>query len=153
MRFTMTKEGVERLATEDPPVILDAGKVCREFTGPSVREGLLGGFPKWILDWGKRALKVTDTRNMDVIDARLLYYVLAMRKVDHTALPIDNFKYLALTDFELVQHVVPFLDRDGDCGECSMDLDHPVHLDPEPAVELPPTKVPAGPGMTGTESG
>jgi hypothetical protein len=156
MRFTMTPDGVERLAAGDPAVVLDPKRVCREFYGPPVREGLLGGFTRGELGWAKKQLKVTRTDAIDVTDARLLYYILAMRHADHTLLSISHFDALALTDFELVQHVPPGLDRDGDCAECSMPLDHPVHLEPEPddlpADELPPTPAGSGPATSETST-
>jgi hypothetical protein len=145
MRFVVTEDGAGRLG-------LDPGRVCgREFDGPSVREGLLGGFPRGVLKWAKRELKVQAVEQIDVNDARLLYYVISMRNTDHTLLPISRFDDLALTDFELVKHVVPFKDQDGDCGECSMSLDNPVHIrDDDAGPELPPTTGPDSPATTET---
>lgn len=151
MRFTMTEEGVKRL-NEMERLNLDPGQVCVEFSGPSVREGLLGGFTRGELGWAKKALKISRTDGLDLVESRLLYYVLSMRHVNHALLPITHFDKLALTDFEQVQHVVPYLDRDGDCGECLMSVHANIHLDPEPADgdddgELPPTQ-----GSPATES-
>jgi hypothetical protein len=156
MRFTVTTEGAERLG-------LNVDKVCylpgtepdgtrrpREFNGPSLREGLLAGVPRGILAWAKKALKVQRIDQLDLIDQRLLYYVITMRGVDHTLLPIERFDDLAVADFELVQHAVTFLDRDGDCGECSTPVDNPIHIDGEDTGDLPPTTGPGGPEMTGT---
>jgi hypothetical protein len=139
MRFIVTEDGAGRLG-------LDPSRVCgREFNGPSVREGLLGGFPRGVQKWLKRELKVMVIDQIDTSEARLAYYVLTMRNVDHTLLPISRFDDLALTDFELVKHVVTERDQDGDCGECNMSLDNTsVHIQPDTAgspgaAEVPPT--------------
>jgi hypothetical protein len=136
MRFIVTEDGAGRLG-------LDPSRVCgREFNGPSVREGLLGGFPRGVQKWLKRELKVMVIDQLDTSEARLAYYLLTMRNVDHTLLPIGRFDDLALTDFELVKHVVTFRDQDGDCGECNMSLDNTsVHIpdDTAGAAEVPPT--------------
>lgn len=157
MRFSITLEGAERLA-------LDAQRVCwtdtsgqrgrREFSGPSVREGLLGGFTRGELKWAKQKMGVVLTDQLDLVDCRLLYYVLSIRRADHKLLPIDRFDDLALDDFELIKHVVSFLDQDGDCGECTFRVgNRAVHLDPEPgAGDVPPTTDPASRGTTGTET-
>jgi hypothetical protein len=145
MRFIVTKDGAGRLG-------LDPARVCgREYDGPSVREGLLGGFPRGVLKWAKRELKVQQIEQLDIADCRLLYYVITIRNTDHTLLPISRFDDLALTDFELVKHEVTFLDQDGDCGECSMSVDNPVHIraDDE-GIELPPTTDQGDQETTGT---
>jgi hypothetical protein len=129
----------------------DGTRRIREFDGPSLREGLLAGIPRGIIGWAKKQLKVQHVQQLDMFEQRLLYYVIAMRHADHELLPIERFDDLALTDFELVQHVVPFKDRDGDCGECSSSIDSPIHLDPIDAGELPPTTGPGGQETTGTE--
>lgn len=143
MRFTMTKEGAARLD-------LDPARVCQEFDGPSIREALLGGFPRGVLGWAKKALRVDRTEQLDVVDSRLLYYVITMRMVDHTLLPIARFDELALTDFELVKHEVTSFDQDGDCGECSMTLDNRVHITSDDPPEVPPTQAPDGPATSAT---
>lgn len=159
MRFSVTPEGAQRLGLDVdkvcylPGTAPDGDRITREFSGPSLREGLLAGVPRGILGWAKKALKVQRTEQLDMFEQRLLYYVIAMRGADHTLLPIERFDDLALTDFELVQHVVPFKDRDGDCGECSSPLDSPIHLDPiDASAEVPPTTDPGGPETTGTET-
>lgn len=162
MRFIVRTDGAERLG-------LDPGRVCylpgqkgpdgepvvREFSGPPVREGLLAGFPRGVIGWGKKALKVQRTEQLDLLDQRLLYYVLSIRSVDHTLVPITMFDDLAVADFELVRHVVPFLDQDGDCGECSMPVSLALHLSDDDATgrELPPTTAPGDPGTTATATG
>jgi hypothetical protein len=164
MRFFITPEGAARLRELGRPI--DVDKACylpgtlpdgtrqvREFTGPSLREGLWGGWPRGIQNWAKKQLKVQRITDLDIVESRLAYYVLAIRGADHQLLPIDWFDDLAVTDFDVVQHVVPFLDRDGDCGECSATIDNPVHLDKESAADLPPTTAPAGPETTGMETG
>jgi len=98
-----------------------------EFDGPPIREGLLAGFTVGELRWAKKELNVPAIEQIDAIEARLLYYVLTMRRVDHTLLPIARFDTLTLLDFELVQHWVEGLDRDGDCGECSQPIGSPIH--------------------------
>lgn len=149
MRFIVTEDGAARLG-------LDPSRVCgREFDGPSIREGLLGGFPRGVQKWLKRELKVQAVEQLDVNDSRLGYYVLTMRNTDHTLLPISRFDDLALTDFQLVRHEVTSLDQDGDCGECSMSIDNTsVHIQPDDqstgAAELPPTTAPDDQGTTET---
>lgn len=160
MRFTVTTEGAERLGLnvdkvcyQPGPADPDGVRKLREYDGPSLREGLLAGFPRGVLGWAKKALKVQRVEHLDMFEQRLLYYVIAMRNTDHTLLPIDRFDDLAMTDFELVRHVVPFRDRDGDCGECSSPVDSPIHLDPLDAAELPPTTGPDGSETTATAIG
>ncbi len=156
MRFTVTTDGAERLGLNVDKVCYlpgaepDGSRRAREFNGPSLREGLLAGVPRGILAWAKKALKVQRIDQLDLMEQRLLYYVITMRGVDHTLLPIERFDDLAVADFELVQHVVPFKDRDGDCGECSTPIDNPIHLDPVDDGELPPTTGPGGPETNGT---
>jgi hypothetical protein len=167
MRFYITEEGATRLrdvahrpidvdrACYLPGKLEDGSRPVREFTGPSIREGLMGGWPRGIQSWAKKQLKVYKITDLDLVESRLLYYVLAIRGVDHQLLPIEWFDDLAITDFDMVQHVVPFLDRDGDCGECSASVDNThVHIDAGPgAGDLPPTTDPGTPEMTGTETG
>jgi hypothetical protein len=166
MRFMFTLEGAERLAERHQ---FDADRACwtstgndrerREFAGPSVREGLLGGFTRGEVKWAKQQLKIMVTEQLDLMDCRLLYYVLSIRRAPgaqaHKLLPIDWFDDLALDDFQLVRHHVEYLDQDGDCGECTMAVgNRAVHYQPEPgapgADELPPTTAPDGPETTGT---
>lgn len=161
MRFKMTEDGALRLGLDPNRVCFlpgqtgpDGAPVVREFSGPSVREGLLGGFPRGVIAWLKKELKVTHVSQLDIIDSRLAYYVIAMRSTDHSLLPISRFADLALTDFELIRHVVTIFDQDGDCGECNMTLDNPVHIPAEPgADEVPPTTGPAGPETNATATG
>lgn len=145
MQFEMTEEAAERLG-------LDPGKVCRTFDGPSTREGLMGGFPRGVLGWIKKALRVDRIDQLDLQESRLAYYLLTMRSTDHRALPVERFDDLALTDFRLVKHYVTSRDQDGDCGECNMPIDlWSVHFEPEVgAGDVPPTTAPDGPGTTET---
>ena len=165
MRFVILPEAAERLRELGHQI--DPERACyvpgtdehgerkrREFSGPSVTEGLLGGFPRGVLGWAKKALKVQRTEQLDLVESRLLYFVIAIRNVDHKLLPIEWFDDLTLTDFQLVKHVVTSLDQDGDCGECNMTLDNDrVHIPADPdAAEVPPTKDPAGPATNETET-
>lgn len=159
MRFMVTPEAAERLQLNVERVCYlpgtgpDGERKRREFNGPSLREGLLAGVPRGILGWAKKRLNIQRIEQLDVFEQRLLYYVIAMRGTDHELLPIERFDDLSLTDFELVRHVVPFKDRDGDCGECSSPIDSTIHLDPPSPVELPPTTDPGGPETNGTGIG
>jgi|SRR5687768_1422762 len=155
MRFIVTKEGAERLELDYARFTVvgpDGTRIPREFDGPSNREALLGGFPRGVIGWAKKQLKVSRVEELDVLDSRLLYYVLTLRMVDHTLLPMSRFDDLAMTDFELVKHEVTEYDQDGDCGECSMPLEHSVHITSDDGPDIPPTTVPAEQVTTGTET-
>lgn len=159
MRFMVTPEAAERLQLNVERVCYlpgrapDGERIRREFDGPSLREGLLAGVQRGKLGWAKKHLKVQRTEQLDMFEQRLLYFVITMRDADHTLLPIERFDELSLIDFELVRHVVPFKDRDGDCGECSSPLDSAIHLDPPSPVELPPTTDPGSPETNATPIG
>lgn len=148
MRFTMTREAAARLGLSVDRVCGPEGEPAREYDGPSVREGLLGGFPRGVIEWLKRQLKVARIEFIDIASSRLAYYALTMRSADHTLLPFDRFDDLSLTDFELVRHVVTHKDQDGDCGDCSQPLNAPVHIaadDDAPGAGVPPTTAPGSP--------
>jgi hypothetical protein len=149
MKFTIHPEAIERLG-------LDPVAAGREFDGYTNREGLLGGVPRGILKWVKRELKVDRIEQLDAADGRLVYYLIAIRNVDHTLLPISRIDELATTDFVLTPHLVTSKDQDGDCGECSQPIDSPLHrvydedgqqLD---QPEVPPTRAPGIPVTTET---
>lgn len=135
MRFTITKEAGQRLG-------VDPKWIGYEFDGPTIRETLLGGFPRKSVKYAKSALRVDRVEQMDVFDLRLTYYLLTLKEVDHTILPFSRFDDLAIADFELLQHVVTSFDQDGDCGECSRPLDDRVHIRDDGTPEIPPTRVP-----------
>lgn len=151
MRFTITEDAIRRLK-------LDPERASREFDGFPTTEGLLGGVPRGVLKWTKRQLKVERTEEIDAADARLAYYLLAIRNEDHTLLPFDRIDELALADFALVRHHPRTLDQDGDCGECNHALEHPVHNvpgeDPDDDAGLVPAPRPTvatgGPEIGGT---
>jgi hypothetical protein len=160
MRFTITLEGADRLSLDVERACWSASadpenpgeRARREFNGPSVREGLLAGYTRGEIKWAKQKIGVMLTDQLDLVDCRLLYYVLGIRRTDHKLLPIERFDDLALDDFALSKHVVTFLDQDGDCGECTLRVSNrAVHIDADPAAdELPPTTAPDGPATTGT---
>lgn len=153
MRFTMTREAAARLGLSVDRVCGPETGPAREFDGPSIREGLLGGFPRGVIEWLKRQLKVDRTERIDLVSSRLAYYALTMRSTDHTLLPFDKFDDLSLIDFRLAPHPVTSFDQDGDCGECARPLDDPLHLTEdgdEPGAGVPPTTAPVSPGTTGT---
>lgn len=149
MRFTITDEAIDRHGLND---------ICRgrEFSGPSIREGLLGGWPRGVIGWVKRELKVSRSEEIDVGDARLVYYLLAIKTEDATLLPFRRINDLALTDFDITRHEVTMFDQDGDCGECSQPVEALVHRMPvgldvvAGEVVIPPTTAPASPGTTET---
>jgi hypothetical protein len=143
MRFTITDEAIARLG-------VSPSAAGREFGGWSTKEGLLGGVPRGVLRWAKRELKVDRVEQIDSADARLAYYLLAIKNVDHALLPFSRLDELALTDFELVRHEVASLDQDGDCGECNQPVDAPMHIQSDGAPEPRPTRAPDGPGTTAT---
>lgn len=120
MEFSITPEAVKRLG-------LDPGRAGRTFDGPTTKEGLLGGIPRGVLKWAKRQLKVDRIEEIDVADARLVYYLIAIRGVDHELLPIGRIDELALSDFELTPHPCTSLDQDGDCGECNQPVSAKIH--------------------------
>lgn len=115
----------------------------QEFTGPDTREGLLGGFTVGERRWARQALKLPSADEMDVGDARLLFYFLTIRRSDHRLLPPEKFDELTLLDFELVRHVVTELDADGDCAECHRPVDAALHLPAEDGAEPDPTSRPS----------
>jgi hypothetical protein len=149
MKFRITPEAIERLG-------LDPVRAGQVFDGYTNREGLLGGVPRGILKWVKRELKIDRIEYLDAADGRLVYYLIAIRNVDHTLLPISRIDELATTDFQLEPHLVTSLDQDGDCGECSQPIDAKLHrvydedgqLIEQP--EVPPTQGPGSPATTET---
>jgi hypothetical protein len=143
MRFTITDEAIKRLE-------LRPDLSGQEFEGPSIREGLFGGFIRKDKEWLKKQLGVRELALVDVFDSRLAYYLMAIKEEDHTILPFTRLGELALTDFMLAKHVVTSYDQDGDCGECSQPVDASIHIEPESPVEVPPTTAPAGPEPTPT---
>lgn len=143
MRFTITPEAIERLR-------INESALGREFNGWSTKEGLLGGVPRGILKWAKLQLKVERTEQLDAADARLVYYLLAIKNADHRLLPFSRIDELALTDFELVKHEVTSLDQDGDCGECNQPVDSIMHLSSDGGPAPDPTKGPGERETTGT---
>jgi hypothetical protein len=114
----------------------------REFNGPSVRLGLLGGFTTGELRWAKEKLfKVARIEDVDAADSRVGYYFLTLRRADHTLAPVDVWADLSGIDFDLVPHEVTVLDADGDCGECNQPLaNEALHT----GVNVPPMS-PAAP--------
>lgn len=149
MRFVITAEAAARLGLS-PSAVQDADGQPREFSGWSTKEGLLGGVPRGILRWAKQQLKVERTEQLDAADARLVYYLLAIKLVDHRLLPFARIDELALTDFELVKHQVTSLDQDGDCGECNQPVESLMHLSSDGAPAVGPTGAPDGQETTAT---
>lgn len=146
MRFTMKKDSIARLG-------LPARVAEMEFDGPPVSEGILSGFPRGILKWAKRELKVDRVEQLDVIERQLAYYLLTMRNVDHTLLPFSRLDDVAAYDFTVTPHEVTQVDRDGDCLECSMPTDASVHRLEDghvSVVEPDPTPAPDSPGKPST---
>ena len=78
MRFTITPEAIKRLG-------LNPARADREFDGFPTAEGLLGGVPRGVLRWAKKQIKVERVEEIDAADARLIYYLLAIRNDDHPA--------------------------------------------------------------------
>lgn len=121
----------------------------REFDGPPVDEGLLAGFTVGELRWLKRELRTPGgIETLDAIEARIAYFVLAIRREDHTLLPVSRFDDLTVREFPLVPHVLTKADRDGDCLECGNSPAAQVHIpqdvepDPTRAVHVEPIPMP-----------
>lgn len=138
MKFRFTARAAQTLG-------LPETNMEREFDGPATRDGLLMGYTAGEVRWLRKHLGVTSTTDIDIVDARIGYYFLAIRREDHTLWPPARFDDLAVSDFELVQHeVVHPLDDDGDCGECHQPVTSGLHTgDPGPD----PTR-PAGSTLT-----
>lgn len=105
----------------------------REFEGPKVSRGLLGGFTVGEIRWAKKELKVSAAEDFDAVEAEILYHVLSIRRADHRLLPISQFGDLSLLDFMPVPHVIN-PDESGDCMDCGRPPQAPVHTE---APEVP----------------
>jgi len=125
----------------------------QQFEGPPVDEGLLGGFTLGELKWLRRELKIPGIQALDVVEGRVAYCVLTIRREDHTLLPLSMWDDLTFRDFPLVPHPIK-PGRDGDCTECQMTADAPVHIEqdigPDPTrpggedeEDQPPTATPS----------
>lgn len=130
----------------------------KEFEGPRVDRGLIVGYAVGELRWAKKELKVARIEDLDAIEARILYYVLAIRRHDHTLLPISRFEKLTVLDFDVASHAF-VLDDDGDCRECLQPRESSVHVaepDEQPIAQpvaepAEATRAVAAPSLAGAE--
>lgn len=121
----------------------------RVFTGPPVHRGALAGFTMNEQKVARMRLKLDSLETLDSGAVTILYYVLSIRREDHTVLPIENFGDLTALEFDVAAH--PFdLDTDDTgeretCRECNNYRTFRAHngLDPvgptEPAESSPST--------------
>lgn len=107
----------------------------RVFNGPDKSQGLLACWNVRTLRTFKAAQKIAKLDDMELHEAQLMYYMLAVRAEDHSLLSLHEFEDLQLDHFRIAPHDVVSLDVDGDCGDCNGSVDADWHT----GVNLPPT--------------
>jgi hypothetical protein len=120
VRFAIRSTAIDRLD-------LSQDLKEREFEGPSLEDGLLGGFTAGEARWARKAVGIASTAEMDQLEVQLMYFFLAIRREDTTALPAKKFFDLANSDFEIVVHV-PVGDPVEGCIQCGRAFEAKVHL-------------------------
>jgi hypothetical protein len=118
VRFTVSDEAIERLGLPELK-----GK---EFEGPRVDRGIIGGFTIGEIRWAKKSLLRIDLiQEVDAAEIRPLYFALAIRRTDPRLLPEKRFSELMDTDFVVAPH--EYVGELRECGECLEPVRSPVH--------------------------
>jgi hypothetical protein len=123
MRFTLRPEAIERLD-------LSPDLKEREFEGPSLEVGILGGFTFGECQWACKQINVPGTDSMDQVGVQLLYYFLSIRRGDPQAIPAKRFRDLMNIDFEIVRHT-PEGDPLEGCIQCGRAWEASLHQTPD----------------------
>ena len=128
MQFTIKPEAIERLS-------LSPDLKERQFEGPSLAEGILGGFTYGECRWACKQLGVPGTDDLDRLGVQLMYYFLAVRRDDAQAVPAKRFPDLKVSDFEVIPHAPegdsPDSDPDEGCIQCGRAWGARVHQTPD----------------------
>ena len=116
----------------------------REFDGPALGVGWQEGFTIGELRWAKKQLKVSSTDDLDTAEGFVLWAVLAIRRADHTILPIHRFDELSMHDFEPLPHPIAWNRQRTGCLDCGNVADSVLHEDqgeaPDPTGPAPETQ-------------
>jgi hypothetical protein len=119
VRFAIRSAAIDRLD-------LSQDLKEREFDGPDLADGILGGFTAGEARWARKAVGITSTADMDQIEVQLMYYFLAIRREDPQALPAKRFFDLKPSDFEIAVHA-PVGDPAEGCIDCGRAFEARVH--------------------------
>lgn len=109
----------------------------REFATPPNPQGIMAHFTIGERAWARRALKIASIDDLDGAETTILAFFLQIRREDHTLIPPSAWERLTQGDFEIVRHQVEALDLNGNCAECNLPTNYPMHEEPEDGAAPP----------------